>query len=47
VNFSPVLTTSEDAGPAIPAAAKDSKEDLTSKDVLELLKEMDGLPADM
>jgi hypothetical protein len=46
VNFSPVLTTSEDAGPAIPKA-KDSKEDLTSKDVLELLKEMDGLPADM
>ena len=49
VNFTPVFATSEAGAPRAEAAKeKDSnKEDLTSKDVLSLLKDMDGLPSDM
>ena len=46
VNFTPVFATSEDGVPK-EEAKKDTKDDLTSKDVLELLKDMDGLPSDM
>lgn len=50
VNFTPVFATSEVGAPKADAKAsktKDDKEDLTSKDVLQLLKDMDGLPSDM
>lgn len=43
VNFTPVFATSETG--ATPKATED--EGLTSKDVLTLLKDMDGLPSDM
>ena len=46
VGFTPTFATSEDMTPSI-KTKDDSKEDLTSKDVLELLKDMDGLPSDM
>ena len=45
VNFTPVFATSEVGAPK--AAEEDKKEDLSSEDVLELLKDMDGLPSDM
>lgn len=45
VNFTPVFATSEKGAPS--ASSKTDKEDLTSKDVLQLLKDMDGLPSDM
>lgn len=50
VNFTPIFATSE--GGASKAEektnkTKDNKDDLTSKDVLQLLKDMDGLPSDM
>lgn len=47
VNISPVITTPEDGAPAITTKKDSGKDDLTSKDLLELLKEMDGLPTDM
>lgn len=49
VGFTPVFATSEAGAPeAAKTAPETSKtEDLTSKDVLELLKDMDGLPSDM
>ena len=50
VNFTPVFATSEVGAPKADSKAsknKDDKDDLTSKDVLQLLKDMDGLPADM
>ena len=46
VNFTPVFATSEDGVPK-ETDEKNNKKDLTSKDVLELLKDMDGLPSDM
>jgi uncharacterized protein YwgA len=45
VNFSPVFATSE-KGADDPVKEKKG-EDLTTKDVLTLLKDMDGLPSDM
>ncbi len=48
VNFTPVFATSESGAPAVAETKKDKKgEDLTSKDLLELLKEVDGLPSDI
>lgn len=48
VNFTPVFATSEVGAPkADTKTSKDDKDDLTSKDVLQLLKDMDGLPSDM
>ena len=48
VNFTPVFATSEQGAPAVAETTPASKkEDLTSKDVLELLKDMNGLPSDM
>lgn len=48
VNFTPVFATSESGVPAVAETKKDKKgEDLTSKDLLELLKEVDGLPSDI
>lgn len=48
VGFTPVFATSEKGAPK---AAKEEKtksdEDLTTKDILTLLKDMDGLPSDM
>lgn len=46
VNFTPVFATSE-AGAPKSSKTKDDKDDLTTKDVLQLLKDMDGLPSDM
>ena len=46
VGYTPVFATSETGAPT-KAAKEESKDDLTNKDVLQLLKEMDGLPADM
>ena len=49
VGFTPVFATSERGVPA--KAAKEDKEsknaDLTTKDILELLKDIDGLPSDI
>lgn len=49
VGFTPVFATSETGVPAQQAKTESEKkgEDLTTKDILELLKDMDGLPADM
>lgn len=50
VSFTPVFATSETGAPKATAETKSKKEDkddLTSKDVLQLLKDMDGLPSDM
>ena len=50
VGFTPVFATSETGAPKTTAETKSKKEDkddLTSKDVLQLLKDMDGLPSDM
>lgn len=44
VGYTPVFATSETGAPKETAS---TKEDLTSKDVLQLLKDMDGLPSDM
>lgn len=46
VNFTPVFATSETGAPAS-TTKESSKDDLTNKDILQLLKDMDGLPADM
>ena len=48
VSFTPVFATSESGAPVVTETKKDKKgEDLTSKDLLELLKEVDGLPSDI
>lgn len=52
VGFTPVFATSEKGTPNLGKTTKDKEDDednkdLTSKDVLALLKEMDGLPSDM
>ena len=50
VGFTPVFATSERGANTVTPETKkdkDSKGDLTSKDILELLKDMDGLPSDM
>lgn len=50
VGFTPVFATSEKGAPAAAKSAKEDKEDkedLTTKDILTLLKDMDGLPSDM
>lgn len=48
VGFEPVFATSETGAPTTKETKKDKEnEDLTSKDVLQLLKDMDGLPSDM
>jgi hypothetical protein len=46
VGFTPVFATSEDGTPK-EASKKSEDDDLTTKDVLSLLKDMDGLPSDM
>ena len=46
VNHTPIFATSETGAPAAKTKS-DDKEDLTTKDVLSLLKDMDGLPSDM
>lgn len=51
VGFTPVFASSEKGAPAATAAKtkaeKEDKDDLTTKDILTLLKDMDGLPSDM
>ena len=49
VNVAPVFATSEAGAPKAAAETKSSKkgEDLTTKDILELLKDIDGLPSDI
>lgn len=49
VNVAPVFATSEAGAPKTTAETKSSKkgEDLTTKDILELLKDIDGLPSDI
>lgn len=47
VNFAPVFATDETGAPSTKTKETDSKEDLSTKDILELLKDMDGLPSDM
>jgi hypothetical protein len=47
VGYTPVFATSETGASAIETTKTDNKEDLTTKDVLALLKDMDGLPSDM
>ncbi len=47
VNFAPVFATSETGAPATKTKETDSKDDISTKDILELLKDMDGLPSDM
>jgi hypothetical protein len=50
VGFTPVFATSEKGAPTTAKTTKtdkDDKEDLTTKDILNLLKDMDGLPSDM
>lgn len=48
VGFTPVFATSEKGTPNTTTKDKDDKkDDLTTKDILTLLKDMDGLPSDM
>lgn len=48
VGFTPVFATSEKGTPKVAKEEKTAKgEDLTTKDILELLKDVDGLPADI
>jgi hypothetical protein len=48
VGFTPVFATSEKGAPTPTKTDKESKNsDLTSKDILELLKDIDGLPSDI
>ena len=47
VNFTPVFATSESGAPKEVSKKSEDKDDLTTKDVLSLLKDMDGLPSDM
>lgn len=45
VSFTPTFATSEKG--ASTSSKSEDKDDLTTKDILELLKDMDGLPSDM
>ena len=47
VNFTPIFATSETGATSQTQTKADSDEDLTTKDILTLLKDMDGLPSDM
>lgn len=47
VNFTPIFATSETGSSAAAAKAAKEGEDLTTKDILELLKDIDGLPSDI
>lgn len=50
VGFTPVFATSEAGAPKTDTKSnktKEDKDDLTTKDVLQLLKDMDGLPSDI
>jgi hypothetical protein len=47
VNFTPIFATSETGTPKETKETKDKGEDLTTKDILELLKDIDGLPSDI
>lgn len=46
VGFTPVFATSEPGTPKVANTKKSEEADLTTKDILELLKDMDGLPVD-
>ena len=46
VGFTPVFATSEPGTPKVADTKKSKEADLTTKDILELLKDMDGLPVD-
>lgn len=46
VGFTPVFATSESGTPKVVDTKKSKEADLTTKDILELLKDMDGLPVD-
>ena len=46
VSFTPTFATSESGAGSI-SASSSNDDDLTTKDILELLKDMDGLPSDM
>lgn len=46
VGFTPVFATSETGTPKVADTKKSKEGDLTTKDILELLKDMDGLPVD-
>ena len=47
VNFTPIFATSETGSSAAATKADKEGEDLTTKDILELLKDIDGLPSDI
>ena len=47
VGYTPVFATSETGAPSSPTKTEQKGEDLTTKDILELLKEVDGLPSDI
>ena len=47
VGFTPVFATSETGTPKVADTKKSKEADLTTKDILELLKDMDGLPSDI
>ena len=46
MGFTPVFATSETGTPKVADTKKSKEADLTTKDILELLKDMDGLPVD-
>lgn len=47
VGFTPVFATSETGTPKVADTKKSKEADLTTKDILELLKDIDGLPSDI
>lgn len=47
VGFTPVFATSESGTPKVADTKKSKEADLTTKDILELLKDIDGLPSDI
>lgn len=47
VGFTPVFATSESGTPKVVNTKKSKEADLTTKDILELLKDVDGLPSDI
>ena len=47
VGFTPVFATSETGTPNVADTKKSKEADLTTKDILELLKDVDGLPSDI
>lgn len=47
VGFTPVFATSESGTPKVADTKKSKEADLTTKDILELLKDVDGLPSDI